>query len=594
MNRLFKRQLNRHFGKDFDIESLEPKMKSFLLNVADTYDEIDKEKRLLENTVDLNSSELFMANKQIVRKNEDLNNLLKENAKLLKNRIEENKEIGTELKQYKQAMDSALLVNIFDLNGAITLANDNFCEICALSSYELIGKDNYEIFSKYNGDELRDEIFLAIRNKEIWNGQLKYENKNFEVFNLKATIFPILNANGEITQYMSIFQDITEIENSRQKALELDRAKSLFIANMSHELRTPLNSIIGFSQIMKKQNEIPEKSRAFIEKINQSGEHLLKLINAILDFSKIESGEVHLEKEKIDLRSMISMAISQQETQANEKNLSVNARYDEKMAKTFLGDSMRITQILTNLLANAIKFTSHGGVEIIASQERKNRVRIEVRDTGIGLDEEEQKRLFKEFSQADNSTTRKYGGTGLGLSISKKLVELMQGEIWIESVKGEGSGFIFEIDLREFEDDSEISQLEETLVTDVAEEKKFSGKNALLVEANAMNRFLISGALENASVNLDVANNSIEALEFINSKKRRYDIIFMDLQAPATKDFEAALEIRKIDETTPIVALVSNAQKEEIQKIKQLGLNEYLYKPIDFKVFHACLLKYLS
>jgi len=421
MNRLFKRQLGRHFGKEFNVESLEPKMKEFFLNIAQTYEEYDSEKRLLENTLDLNSRELFAANK----------------------------EIGTQLRQYKQAMDSALLVNTFNLEGILTFANSNFCKISALSADEMVGQNYKKILAQGNSEHVVDELFSTLLKREIYNGELKYQNAHQETYVLKATIFPILNTNDEVTEYMSIFQDITEIENSRQKALELDRAKSLFIANMSHELRTPLNSIIGFSQIMQRKNELPEKHQSYIEKINQSGEHLLKLINSILDFSKIESGEVNLEAVKINLYSLIKTALSQQEQNAQEKHLKTSIFYDENLGQLFIGDSVRISQILINLIANAIKFTSSGSILIVAKKVGHNRVRIKVQDTGIGLDEEEKLRLFKEFSQADNSTTRKYGGTGLGLSISKKLVELMNGTIWIESVKGEGSSFIFEIDLIE-------------------------------------------------------------------------------------------------------------------------------------------------
>jgi len=367
MNRLFKRQLGRHFGKEFEIDSLDPKMKEFFLSIAQTYDEYDSEKRLLENTLDLNSRELYTANK----------------------------EIGTQLRQYKQAMDSALLVNTFDLEGTLTFVNNNFCKISAYLSHEMVGQNYKKILLQSNSEHVVEELFSTLQKREIYNGEVKYQNANQEIYVLKATIFPILNTYDKVTEYMSIFQDITEIENSRQKALELDRAKSLFIANMSHELRTPLNSIIGFSQIMKRKNELPAEAQSYIEKINQSGEHLLKLINSILDFSKIESGEVNLEAGELNLYSLIQTALSQQEQNIKEKHLKTSIAYDNNLGKLFIGDSVRISQILINLIANAIKFTSSGSVLIAAKKVGDNRVRIKVQDTGIGLDEEE-KSIVKE------------------------------------------------------------------------------------------------------------------------------------------------------------------------------------------------------
>jgi len=248
---------------------------------------------------------------------------------------------------------------------------------------------------------------------------------------------------------MGIFQDVTAIEESRVKALELDKSKSLFLANMSHELRTPLNAIIGFSQLVQRLNDIPPKAKSYIEKINTSGEHLLKLINSILDFSKIEAGQIKLEKIKIDLKATLISIINQLENEAKKKGIGLDLHYNDTMPNNFLGDSLRLTQIMTNLISNAIKFTHDGEVTVLVSQPSKNRVRIEVKDTGIGLDDKDKKKLFQQFSQADDSTTRQYGGTGLGLSISKELVKLMNGKIWVESILKKGSSFIFEIDLEE-------------------------------------------------------------------------------------------------------------------------------------------------
>jgi PAS domain S-box-containing protein len=335
MNRVLKRQIKNSFGKDFDITTLDPKIQEFIQNVEESYDEFEKEKKFLENVVDVNSTELYEANKQIIQQNKNLNELLEKNEKLLENRIEENLEIETTLKQYKQAMDTALLVSTFDYEGKITFVNSNFCALTGYSKTEVLDK-KYNFLHYEESSHLDEEIFEAIRNKKIWTGVLKYKNRDLKIYDLNTTIFPILNAQNEILEYMSIFQDITEIENSRQKALDLDRAKSLFIANMSHELRTPLNGILGFSQLLRRQKDISEKIKTYVDKINSSGEHLLKLINSILDFSKIESGEIVLEHLEINLYNLIAAALVQQENTAKLKNISLHIDYDSSLGKEFL------------------------------------------------------------------------------------------------------------------------------------------------------------------------------------------------------------------------------------------------------------------
>ncbi len=573
MNRILKRQLKRHFSKEFDPTSLDEKTQSLLENVSQSYDEFAKEKRLLENTLELNSEELFAANKKV---------------------LEQNREIDTELQQYKHAMESAMLVNRFNLDGTLSFVNAKFCAMSGQEEASFLGKKHCTL---YHDNSYTSEIKKQIFAKETWSGKLNHKAKNGEIFVLNATIFPILNADHEITCFMSIYQDITEIEKSRIKALELDKSKSLFIANMSHELRTPLNSIIGFSQILKKQEKIPEKLRGFVERINVSGEHLLKLINSILDFSKIEAGQVHLEKIEINLYEIAKLVLAQQETQAKEKGLSLNVVYDETMPKYFLGDSLRLTQILTNLVSNALKFTEQGGVSIIVSYKSKNRVRCEVKDTGIGLSDIAKQRLFKQFSQADESTTREYGGTGLGLSISKELVALMGGKIWVESKENEGSSFIFEIDLEDANHETSLFETH-TIHRDKASAEDIKGlkdKKILLVEDNLTNQFLVEAMLEETDIKLDIANNGLEALNLFHShaNEKYYSLILMDFQMPKMNGFEATEMIRRTNQEIPIIGLSADIDKADIAKAKVMGMNNYLSKPIDNEKFFSILSHYL-
>lgn len=587
MHRLLKRQIKRTLGKDFELESLDEEMKKLFLNISDTYDEYDKECRFMENIVDLNSTELNIAHKLIEQKNKNLKNILDEKSKLLENRIEENRDIELTLKQYKQAMDSTLLISKFDLDGVTTFVNDNLCKISGYTPEELIGKKQTIVSDSL---DLKNCITTNTKNRQIWSGHVESLTKRKERYCLNVVIFALTDKDNNITEFMSISQDITQLEMARQKAENLDKAKSEFLANMSHELRTPLNAIIGFSQILMHSKNIPEKLRNFIEKINTSGDSLLKLINSILDFSKIEAGQMKLEKVHFNIKDIITTVLNQQELKATEKGIKLVVNCDTKSCSTFNGDSLKISQILTNLITNAIKFTDNGEVKLSISKLHKNRYRFEIKDTGIGLNKEQQNKLFKAFSQADASTTRKYGGTGLGLTISKKFIEMMHGKIWIESEVGVGSSFIFEIELEEIIDtDINQEEQESTIQNNL---QKLQGKKVLIAEDNKTNQLLIISLLEDTEVDIDIANNGQEAVDKFNTNS--YDIILMDLQMPVMNGYEATQTIRKIDKNIPIIALTANVLKEDREKTNTIGMNEHLNKPIDVNKLYSILLKYTN
>lgn len=450
MHRLLARQLKRHFGKEFAFEKLDAGLGQLLLNISDTYEEYDKERRFMENTVDLNSKELNEAHRLIEQKNKNLSKLLDERSHLLANRIEENKEIETTLKQYKQAMDAALLIYKFDKNAEITFVNENLCQRSGYLQEELLGKQVTFLNPLQERESLMQALQKQLLQGEIYQAQMTNLDKNGELYYVNAVFFPLMDKAGKLLEFMGILQDITEIEKSRQKAQELEKAKSKFLANMSHELRTPLNAIIGFSQILKVNGELPERTRGFIEKINSSGEHLLKLINSILDFSKIEAGQVALEKIEFGIEELVKSAVEQVEIKIKEKGLLLVLEYASLKEKCFYGDRFKIAQIMINLLSNSLKFTTEGTISLrIQKGSAEKMICFEIIDTGIGLSAAQQAKLFQAFTQAHESTTRLYGGTGLGLTISKQLVELMNGKIWIESALGVGSKFIFEIELAE-------------------------------------------------------------------------------------------------------------------------------------------------
>ena len=404
---------------------------------------------------------------------------------------------------------------------------------------------------------------------------------------------------GELVQGFNQLQNKLEKDNKhlhalKVKAEETAKLKSEFLANMSHEIRTPMNGIIGMSYLTL-QTHLDHKQRDFIEKIDNSAKNLLGIINNILDLSKIEAGKLNLEKIDFKLKEVINNSVDLVRFKMEEKNIQLYIHYEEHLALLFNGDSLRLSQILNNLLSNAVKFTSEGEIHIFINKVHHNRYQFKIKDTGIGLTKEEQKNLFRTFSQADGSTSRKYGGTGLGLAISKQLVEMMNGKIWVESTYQEGSSFIFEIELQALLNSLGTKKLP---VQIQKEEKKknqdtiemLEGKRILLAEDNFINQEIILGLLENSNIKIDIAQNGQEAIDLYT--KNTYTLILMDIQMPILDGYEAAKIIRKTDTEIPIIAITASAMKEDVQKTIESGMNDHLNKPINVNKLYEILLKY--
>jgi len=360
-----------------------------------------------------------------------------------------------------------------------------------------------------------------------------------------------------------------ELEIAKIKAEESTKSKSEFLANMSHEIRTPMNGILGMSHLTLRTS-LNDKQKNYIQKIDNSAKILLSIINDILDFSKIEAGKLTIEKVDFDLFKTVENVVSVIEFKLHEKNLEFIVGYDTNIGKRFYGDNLRLSQILTNLLGNAVKFTQEGEIGLYISKVSLNRYRFEIKDTGIGLTQEHKLKLFESFSQADGSTTRKYGGTGLGLTISKQLVELMNGKIWVESEYGVGSAFIFEIELEE--------------KNEIRKYNIFPDKRVLVVDDNETWQEVLENILGMFNIKVHGVKSGTEAIEHIRKGNIDYDLILMDWNMPQLDGIETTKIISEEykDKKPPTVIMVSSFKQESIvQLAKEVGIKLFLQKPIN-------------
>ena len=442
-------------------------------------------------------------------------------------------------------------------------------------------REYFEINTRLKDELAKKQVFEAHLIELIQ--QLNGESKPLEGDASLLNLIHILNREIEIKHEYQV-----QLNLARIAAENANEAKSEFLSIMSHEIRTPLNAIIGLVYIMEKEDSL-ESYRENIEVLKLSAQNLFLLINDILDFNKIEAGKIDLEKIPFDLKSLVHQIARALHARANENLNTIHIEIDDNFVTNLISDPLRLNQIITNLVSNAIKFTQNGTITIRVTQldvaAGISTFKVEVIDTGIGIDKAQFTSIFEKFTQAETRTSRQFGGTGLGLVITKRLLHLFDSDIAFESELGVGTNFHFTISLP-IDTQSTAADYHD----DGQNEVMLNGLKVLLVEDNKINIKIAEKIMSHWGVQVDVAENGLQGVELF--EKGKYDILLMDLSMPVMDGYEATRIIRETDTEVPIIALTASASFGYLERAIEIGINEYVIKPFNPKELNMKLKKF--
>lgn len=498
--------------------------------------------------------------------------------------LKTNQILQDEANKLRTIIDSSPnIIIIKDTNGVYVDCNIRFANMIGLTKEELIGSKDTDFFSKEEIEEIRKNDKLVIETKKTVIREFNYTQKNGEPFSVEKHTIPLTDAKGEVIGLLIIGFDITErklehkmLQLAKENAEKSTAMKSNFLANMSHEIRTPMNGVLGFIQLLKETNLLEEQVD-FVNQAQKSSEILLDIINDILDFSKIEADKLQIDNISFDIRSIVEDVNVMGTLNAENKDVEVSSLICSDVPQKVYGDPGRVKQILNNLVSNAIKFTQEGEVVIyvkqISGDADNSVISFEVKDSGIGIEEDKLSLIFEAFTQSDTSMTRKFGGTGLGLAISKKLVDMMNGLIEVESKIGVGSTFTFTIPFKK--DKRKNKKIENSI-------NSINGAKILVVDSNPTDLKIIRYYLNEANCIIYEADSPKKALEMINGQIQDFSVILIDykMQNYENEELSTLIKQNKFAKNVPLILYTSFARRGDSALAKKKGFSGYLTKPI--------------
>ena len=567
LHRLLKRQLKKAGLNDFD----NPGMADFLSTINDAYKSFDKDIYHIENILEQSSKELFAANQKLVNERDTTK---------------------TKLENLVDNVGGVIFET--DIDGNFTFLNNAWNEYSGFTIEKTLGKNFKEFLVTKNieGNKEFQELFSKKRKRIEFIFKYKINNK-LMWFELKSKL--IKDNNDLPTGFIGTIIDVTDLKETEVELQRASKSKDEFLSTMSHEIRTPLNAVTGLTNILLMEDYLPEQVEN-LKALKYSGEHLLGLINDLLDFDKIKSGKLKVTEKDFSLHYFLENIKSHFQLRAEKKGVVFNVKKENNLPDNIIGDKLKLTQIVKNLLSNSLKFTEKGSivlsVENLGINNNKISLKFSIVDTGIGISKSRQESIFDSFMQANSETSIKYGGTGLGLSISKKLLNLQDSDLVVESTLGNGATFSFEIRYKV----SNRLNLYEPAMIKMQPNYEPLNINVLVAEDNKMNVLILKRFFLKWKVNYKVAENGEEVLKFFERSNFDFDLVLMDLQMPVLDGYQTAKFIRNISDKSkaniPIIALTAFAQTDIKEKTKHYKMNGFMGKPFNPEKLYKLLKSY--